>query len=313
MGRRSRPAEHHGVLLVDKPSGMTSHDVVARVRRIFAQRQVGHTGTLDPLATGLMILTLGQGTRLGRFLEATHKTYEGTVTLGRSTTTYDREGETVQTASVDHVDLEAVQAAARGLVGTLAQEVPAFSAVKVDGERLYAKARRNEEVELPTRQVQIHSLEICGMCGPDVEVRTQVSKGTYIRSLAVQLGEALSLPAHLSRLRRTGVGPFLVQDACDIEDEGLGPDRLIPPATAIDFMPAMILEPEAVARVPFGQAPKVGQVKARGSFGVGDDVGVLSPQGELLGVGVARFASQTLAESPRWDPVLSFSCVLVGR
>lgn len=313
MARRRRPADHHGILRIDKPSGISSHDVVARVRRTFGQRQVGHTGTLDPLATGLMILTLGQGTRLGRYLEATHKAYDGTVTLGRSTTTYDREGDTVQTAEVPALTLADVQAAAQSLVGGLVQEVPAYSAVKVDGERLYAKARRNEAVDLPKREVQIHELEVVDFDGTEIKVRTQVSKGTYIRTLAVQLGAALSLPAYLSSLRRTEVGPFRVEDASRLDDEDLGPGKLIPPAQAIDFMPAVILEPDAAARVPFGQAPGAGQVRASAPFAAGDDVRVMTQDGQLLAVGVAKLSAEELPKHPTREPALSFSCVLVGR
>ncbi len=313
MARRRRPADHHGVLRVDKPSGLTSHDVVARVRRIFGQRQVGHTGTLDPLATGLMILTLGRATRLGRFLEATEKQYTGVITLGRSTTTYDTEGETVDSVEVPALSLAQVEAAAASLTGTLVQQVPAFSAVKVDGERLYAKARRNEEIELPSREVHIHDLVVTDVQGAEVHIATRVSKGTYIRSLAVQLGEALGLPAHLSQLRRTGVGPYAVTDAAILDPEKLGPADLLSPAAALDFMPALLMDAGASARVQFGQAPAVGQVTAQGTFEADDNVRVLDPQGELLAVGQALFSSVALADANVHLPAVRFACVLCGK
>lgn len=313
MARRRRLADHHGILRIDKPSGLTSHDVVARVRRIFGQRQVGHTGTLDPLATGLMILTLGNATRLGRFLEATEKQYSGVITLGRSTTTYDTEGETVDSAEVPPLTLAQVEVAAASLTGTLVQQVPAFSAVKVDGERLYAKARRNEEIDLPSREVHIHDLDITDVQGPDVHIATRVSKGTYIRSLAVQLGAALGLPAHLSQLRRTAVGPFFVTDAAVLDPEKLGPADLVTPADALNFMPALVMDEGAAARVQFGQAPGVGQVKAQGEFEAGADLRVLDPEGVLLAVGEALFSSAGLQDANVDLPAVRFACVICGK
>lgn len=314
MGRRRRPAAHHGVLLVDKPKGPTSHDVVARVRRHYGQPQVGHTGTLDPMATGLMVVTLGKATRLAQFLEATEKTYLGTITLGVSTTTYDAEGEVVETAPVLELTVEQVEAAARGLVGELQQEVPAFSAVKVGGERLYAKARRQEEVELPVRTVVIHRLEVLRVEGAEVDVEVTVSKGTYIRSLAVQLGAALGLPAHLSALRRTGVGPYRVGDAWPAPEPGAErPDplpTLIPPGEAVAFLPALFADPIAAEGVAFGRQVLAGRAKGEG-FRAGDPVRVVAPDGALLAVGHATVDAAALAEAPPGEPAVRYACVLV--
>lgn len=312
MGRR-RPAEHHGVLVVDKPEGITSHDVVGRLRRIFGQRQIGHTGTLDPMATGVIVATLGRATRLGRFLEATEKAYEGTVRLGVATTTYDAEGEVVETRDVPPLDDDEVAAAAATLRGRLEQEVPAYSAVKVGGERLYAKARRDEAIELPKREVVVHALEILGREGPDVRVRARVSKGTYIRSLAVQLGAALGLPAHLRRLRRTEVGPFTLADAARLDDPELGPQRLIPPERAVAFLPAVRLDAAAASRVPFGQAPRGEQLTVEGAFDAGDPIRVLAPDGALLAIAEAKQDAAGLGRGPAKAPAIGFCCVLVGR
>lgn len=309
MGRR-RPAGHHGVLLVDKPAGITSHDVVARVRRRLGQPQVGHTGTLDPMATGLMVVTLGRATRLAQFIEATEKAYVGEVTLGISTTTYDAEGEVVETAPVPPLGLEALQRAAAGLVGALAQEVPAFSAVKVDGERLYAKARRHEAVALPVRTVMIHALEVQAVAGPRITVAATVSKGTYIRSLAVQLGAALGLPAHLSALRRTRVGPYRIEDAVTLDDPD-APWTPIPPEGAVRFLPALLADPEATRGVSFGRQVPAGRVRPEGTFAAGDPVRVVSPEGTLLAVGHALVGSEALAERPAGEPAVRYACVLV--
>jgi len=209
-----------GLLLIDKPSGPTSHDVVAHVRRALRTKRVGHAGTLDPAATGLLILGVGVGTKLLRFVEARAKTYRATVRLGRSTTTEDGEGETVEERAVDAGPgwEDRVRAAATGLVGRLEQTVPAYSAVKVGGERLYKKARRGEAGARPVRSVEIHRLEILEVKDAEVCIEAEVSKGTYIRTLGVQLGAALDLPAHVPALRRTGVGPWSVEEARPLDD-----------------------------------------------------------------------------------------------
>lgn len=313
MGRRRRPAAHHGIALIDKPAGVTSHDVVGMLRKRFEQRQIGHTGTLDPMATGLMVVTLGKATRLARFLEATDKVYEATVRLGVATTTYDAEGEVVEEVDVADVDPARVEAAAARLRGRIEQAVPAYSAVKVGGERLYAKARRDEVVELPIREVFVHELAVLGIEGPEVRLSARVSKGTYIRSLAVQLGAALGLPAHLCRLRRTGVGPYDVADALPPDAEGLGPAHLIPPSRALGFMPAVRLDAEAADRVRFGQAPTADHLRAEGDFDVGAAVRVLDPEGGLLAVAEAQRPSAALLEGPARAPAVRFCCVLVGE
>lgn len=255
MGRK-RPPKVTGVALIDKPSGQTSHDVVQTIRRAVGQSQVGHTGTLDPAATGLMVLTLGRGTRIGRFLEASDKAYVGTVRLGTSTTTGDAEGTVLASSELPEggFDPARVREVLRDLVGPFEQQVPAYSAIKVDGERLHVRARRGEVVVGPTRPVVVHSLELDSLAGGDLVVRTRVSKGTYIRSLAVELGVRLGLPAHLASLRRISVGPHLVDRAVPPERFEAPDPPLLTLGEALRHIPAMSLTPRQVWDVAHGRA-----------------------------------------------------------
>jgi tRNA pseudouridine55 synthase len=257
--------------LVDKPAGQTSHDVVQTLRRGLRQRQVGHTGTLDPAATGLMVVTLGRATRVGRFLEATDKAYEGVVQLGRSTTTWDAEGDTQASAEVAlPLDRARVEAVLRELTGEVEQVVPAFSAVKVDGERLHARARRGEVIEGPRRAVRIHRLELLDIVGPDLELRCEVEKGTYIRSLAVEIGRRLGYPAHLKRLRRTRVGPHGVEGAQPPERFSAPAPPVVAPVDALAHLPRRELSPREARQVAHGHAvdlPEPGWARLVGPSG----------------------------------------------
>ena len=223
----------HGILFVDKAEGRTSHDVVARVRWLLGTKKVGHVGTLDPMATGLLILGVGQGTRVLTHLVGLDKTYTATIRLGLATTTDDREGEPlgeVQEASGTALaDLEGPLAGLRGDI----QQVPStVSAIKVDGKRAYARARAGEAVELAARPVRISRLEVTGHRteGPflDVDVTVTCSSGTYVRALARDLGTALGTGGHLTALRRTEVGPFPVEQAVPVPARGEGDDVDLP-------------------------------------------------------------------------------------
>jgi tRNA pseudouridine55 synthase len=247
-----------GILLVDKPQGWTSHDVVAKVRRITGQRRIGHTGTLDPMATGLLVLCLGNATRLVEFLTGHDKRYTGTVTLGRTTTTDDAEGETLaefQTPTLNQPQVDAVAARFQGEQG---QTPPAYSALKVAGRRAYALARAGEAPQLPARRVTIHAFE-SRLAGPaTIAVDVTCSSGTYIRSLARDVAVALGSGGHLSALRRERVGPFSLGDAMSLESieaataaaelEAL----LIPADEGICGMDAAIIEASAALAVANG-------------------------------------------------------------
>jgi tRNA pseudouridine55 synthase len=206
------------MLLVDKPAGPTSHDVVAVVRRSFQTRRAGHTGTLDPFATGLLVVLLGRATRLARFLVGLSKEYVGTIRLGAVTTTDDRTGDTLRESDAWQglSDADIVDAM-KALEATTSQRPPRFSAKSVDGRRAYRRARQGEEFELAAEPVTIERFGLVSRDGPDLVVSASVDSGVYIRSLARDLGERLGCGAHLAELRRTRVGPFTVNDAVTLD------------------------------------------------------------------------------------------------
>jgi tRNA pseudouridine55 synthase len=207
-----------GLVVVDKPGGMTSHDVVARVRRLAGTRKVGHAGTLDPMATGVLVLGLNRATRLLGHLILTAKAYDATVRLGESTTTDDAEGETTATAPTADLDEATVRAAFAGLVGDIDQVPTAVSAIKVDGKRAYQRVREGETVELRPRRVTIHDLVVHDVQGADVRISVRCSSGTYVRAIARDVGAALGVGGHLTALRRTAVGPYDLSAAHTLDD-----------------------------------------------------------------------------------------------
>ena len=209
-----------GILLVDKPDGMTSHDVVSRVRKLAGTRKVGHAGTLDPMATGLLILGLDSSTRLLTYLVGLDKEYVATIRLGFATTTDDREGDPVgPVADTSAITMEAVAAAIAPLTGSIMQVPSSVSAIKVDGKRSYARVREGEEVALPARAVTVSAFELLERRGDELDVRVECSSGTYVRALARDLGSSLGVGGHLTALRRTRVGPFSVSEAGQLGDE----------------------------------------------------------------------------------------------
>ncbi|GAA5151692.1 tRNA pseudouridine(55) synthase TruB [Nocardioides marinquilinus] len=207
-----------GLVVVDKPTGPTSHDVVARVRRLAGTRKVGHAGTLDPMATGVLVLGVDRATRLLGHLTLSEKAYEATIRLGETTTTDDAEGETTASAPVDHLTDEAVREALAAQVGEIQQRPSAVSAVKVDGRRAYQRVRDGEDVVLEPRTVTVHELTVLELALPDVRVRVRCSSGTYIRAIARDAGALLGVGGHLTALRRTAVGPFLDAEARTLDD-----------------------------------------------------------------------------------------------
>jgi len=224
--RASCEATIDGGLLIDKEPGWTSHDVVARLRTLARQRQIGHTGTLDPLASGLMVCLLGGATRIARYLTGLNKVYECDAQLGVETDTYDSEGRI--TARSDRIpdSREAVEAALRSFVGQIDQTPPIYSAIKIGGKRLYRYARANEQVEIPSRRVTIHRIELLEFAPPSLRFAAAVSAGAYVRSLCHDLGRRLGCGAMMTALRRTAVGPFLLGDAAKLAELEAAPDAL---------------------------------------------------------------------------------------
>ena len=234
-------------MLVDKPSGVTSHDVVDVVRRSLRTRKVGHAGTLDPMATGLLILGVGRATRLLRYLGDLPKSYAATGRLGEETDTLDADGRIVGSAPVD-VSRAEIERACAALVGDSLQTPPAYSAVKVGGRKLYEAARKGDALDAPARRIRVDAFEVSAFDGRDVEVRITCSGGTYVRVLVADVGRALGCGAHLVRLRRTAIGPFQVEDA---RPPGEGTPE--PIERAIGHLPKICLEPEEARAASHGR------------------------------------------------------------
>ncbi|CAN5759487.1 tRNA pseudouridine(55) synthase TruB [soil metagenome] len=248
-----------GVLVVDKPAGWTSHDVVARARRLVGTRRVGHAGTLDPMATGVLVLGVGRGTRLLGQLALTRKRYTATIRLGSATVTDDAEGEVTARQPTDGIGEQQVRMAAQRFVGAIEQVPSTVSAVKVDGERAYALARRGEQPRLAARQVTVHALDVTnvrlGTEQVDVDVVVECSTGTYIRALARDLGAQLSVGGHLTALRRTRVGPFGLDLARTLADLEHGSARLLSLAEAAGaVLPTVLCDGDQARAVSHGRA-----------------------------------------------------------
>ena len=258
MAKRS-DSPLHGILPVDKPAGWSSHDVVAKVRRLSGQRRIGHTGTLDPAATGLLVLCLGQATRLVEYVTAHDKRYTGEITLGVRTATDDAEGDVVERRPVPELGPERIEQLARQFTGPLQQRPPSFSAVSVGGKRAYAVARRGGELELPARAVVVHHLQLQERAPGVLAIDVHCGPGTYIRSIARDIGEALGCGAHLTALRRTHAGPFDPGGAYTLGEietaaaAGQVGDLLLPADEGIAEMEAAILAPPGVAELRFGR------------------------------------------------------------
>ena len=313
----------HGVVVVDKPVGPTSFDIVRQARRATGARKVGHGGTLDPLASGVLPLCFGEATKLAQFLLDADKEYEATISFGAETDTYDAAGAVTLRRPADHLDPSAVRGALAGFVGEQAQIPPMYSALKREGRPLYAYARAGETVDRPARQIFIHALELRafveapaadesaaipadlagvsgdgGGRGPLARVFIRCSKGTYVRSLAYDLGRALGTCAHLTALRRTRSGPFGLQGALRPESFGITPLPIVSPADALAHLTTVVV-PEPIARAIIqGQAvtweqagfqfPTVKGVPDSRDGREGDEgsilVRILTPDGDLLAV-----------------------------
>ena len=227
-----------GILLVDKPQGITSHDVVSKLRRIFHIKKIGHAGTLDPMATGLLVMLVGKATKVSQFLMSMDKEYTGTIRLGQSTDSQDAEGELLEERPVPELSEEAVLKEMKTFIGDQYQTPPMFSAKKVNGQKLYKLARKGQTVEREPRVINIAKFELSRCEPPEIDFLVACSKGTYVRTIAHDLGERLGCGGHLSALRRTGVGQFRVEKSATIEAlQDMSPSalrkRLIPVLQAV--------------------------------------------------------------------------------
>ncbi len=266
-----------GLLVVDKPAGWTSHDVVARVRRLAGTKRVGHAGTLDPMATGVLVLGVEKATRLLGHLTLHDKAYDATIRLGADTVSHDAEGEVTATYDTSGVTDDAVRAAAARLTGELDQVPPAVSAISVGGVRSYARARRGEEVDLPPRRVTVHAFDVLAVRGADVDVRVRCSAGTYVRALARDLGAALGTGGHLTALRRTASGPYALPapDLAALERDGVPAHLVGLDEAARAAFAVLTVDADTARRVGTGVRVAAGDGAPDGAFAVFDEAGGL--------------------------------------
>lgn len=277
----------NGVLPVDKPTGPTSHDIVGAARRALRERRIGHTGTLDPFASGLLLLCIGPATRLAEYLTALPKSYEATVRLGAATTTDDHAGEVIECSEAWRDLSEArIADAFAALRGEILQVPPRYSAKRVGGQRMYEAARRGEEVEIAPTPVTVHRLDVVEIALPEVRIEVDCSSGTYIRAIARDAGARLGIGGHLTALRRTRVGDFDVADAIPadhLDDSARVAAALLPPAAAVRHLPAVPIGAELLAPIRNGRAVDVDSAPADGPIAMLDAEGTLIAIGEWRG------------------------------
>jgi len=288
MGRRRSPGRRvNGILLLDKPLGVTSNDALQKVKRLFRARKAGHTGSLDPLATGLLPICLGEATKVSAFLLDADKRYRVRVKLGVTTTTADAEGEVVEEKPTDGIDEAQVLAALDGFRGEIDQLPPMYSAIKHKGERLYNLARQGIEVEREPRRITIHGLELLEWNAPEFSLDVHCSKGTYVRTLAEDIGKVLGCGAHVTALHRSGVGPYGDADMVSMEQleelrsEGAAAldQLLLPLESGLAHWPEVRLSDDAAYYMRKGQAVLVPQAPTEGW------VRLYSKSGEFMGAG----------------------------
>jgi tRNA pseudouridine55 synthase len=271
-----------GILLVDKPGGITSHDVVARTRKLAGTRKIGHAGTLDPMATGLLVLGMNSSTRLLTFVVGLDKEYFATIRLGLSSDTDDAEGILGDPVDVSGVADDRIHAGVEELTGEISQVPSSYSAIKVDGKRAYALARAGEEVTLKPRAVTVSAFEVLEVRRGehlDVDVRVECSSGTYIRALARDLGSGLGVGGHLTALRRTRIGPFSVTDAATLDALVVDDALLTPASVATTLFPSHILGDGDVIDLVHGKRLAVPRLE-----GVQGPIAGLAPDGRLVGL-----------------------------
>ena len=281
-----------GILIIHKPAGMTSHDAVAIVRRITAEKSVGHLGTLDPMATGVLPMVLGRFTRLAQFYNEADKRYQGVIHFGWTTDTYDAEGAPTSPEQPVNFTPDELRAAARRFTGAIEQLPPPFSAKKIGGVPAYRLARKGQPVELKPRQVEVKELEISSWDGQRAGFKCWVSSGTYLRSLAYDLGQKLGTGAHLAELERTAVREFAIEEAHTLETleqaaaEGAVEDLFLHPRLVLPEFPAVSAPPESAARIRHGGAVNLPEFSKAGT------IRVFAGQRELLAI--ARRIAGTL-------------------
>jgi len=294
----------NGFLVIDKPRGVTSFDVVRTVRRALKVRRVGHCGTLDPMATGVLPVAIGEATRLVEFVMDGAKIYRGTLKLGETTDTQDAEGTILSRGAIDGIDRAQIEGVIATLLGPIQQLPPMYSALKRDGVPLYELARKGVEVERALRLIEIYRFELCSVDLPFVTFEVCCSKGTYVRTLAHDLGARLGCGAHLTALRRLQSGAFTEAEAIPLDrlqDASSGAVQLLPVAAALAALPALALSPEALIRLKNGVPPQMSEVGATQPLPAPGTIVTLCREQQM--VAVARFDPERASET-RGDFVL---------
>jgi tRNA pseudouridine55 synthase len=300
----------HGVLLLDKPEGISSTQALAKAKWLLNAEKAGHTGTLDPFATGLLPLCFGEATKFASDLLDADKTYEATIRLGITTTTGDPEGEVIETCEVD-VERAQIEVALNSFRGPIDQIPPMYSALKRDGKPLYAYAREGKTLEREARAVIIHELELVALTAPDIQIRVRCSKGTYIRVLGEDIGKVLGTGAHLVSLRRVGVGNLLIADAMTLDalealSETDRKNSLLPADSLLSELTPVVLPPELASRFMQGQRLSLGKEGIDYLPAGTERVKVLDTKQILLGV--ASISAEGLLQPERLVSVREFSC-----
>lgn len=279
----------NGLLVVDKPAGCTSHDVVQRVRKALRQRSVGHAGTLDPLATGVLVVAVGEGTKLVSHLQSDDKRYEVTIALGSETDSLDADGEVTETADVPSLDQRTVENALRRFIGRHPQEAPKLSAIKVGGTPLHRRARRGEEIEAPVREVELYEATVDEVSDETLRLSLHCGKGFYVRSLARDVARALGTRGHVKALRRTASGAFSIDDALygdNLDAEAIA-ERLIPLKEACRALTRVELTDDGVAHARHGRpiGPEVILGDAWRDAPAEESLVLFAPNGEPVALG----------------------------
>lgn len=297
-------ATYEGILPVKKPFGVTSHDVINKLRRILQMKRIGHTGTLDPRATGLLVICLGRATKITQFLNDDDKAYEAEIKLGIRSTTYDAEGIIIEDnpPEIPELNEDEVIKILNEFKGRIKQKVPAYSAVKKDGQPLYKAARKGKEVDTPEREIVISHIKLNRLDLPFIEFSVSCSKGTYIRALANDIGEIIGCGAYLSKLNRTRVGRVTVSQALSLKeiqhyyDAGAMKRFIIPIEQALG-LPLLKIKDSFAPHVLDGQTPKPGDISGiDGVFAPGEKIVMMSHSGKALAVGTSQIASEKIAE-----------------
>lgn len=306
-----------GCLLLDKPAGLTSFETIEKLRKIVGVKKVGHVGTLDPLATGLLLACLGKATKLAQFLSGWDKEYIAQIKLGATTDTWDRDGNLLENVDVSAVFLPEVSRAVSELTGEVALLAPEYSALKYQGKKLYEYARAGQKVPRPTKRVKIYSADILDLSVPFLKVKINCSKGTYIRSFAFELGQKLGCGAAVWELRRTKLGPYSLEKALTLDKiTELLKNRqlesyLISLPDAVGHLPRVILAPDSYQKVKHGLAFKPVDVLEFDSFQKDRWVRILNPDQQLLAVGRSLCDSTCFLNSPE-QALIKYERVLVN-